>query len=128
MFLATCMAGGVASAMELTVILPGGQTLTVSSEPNHTVRQVKQRIYAISEINPLNQILYYKDKRLEENHTLSSYHIGEGDTIRVKHGVLNAPTSKEKSIFWRIALILLAILGIGIFFMRKKPSREYDGA
>ncbi|MHB9027669.1 MAG: ubiquitin-like domain-containing protein [Candidatus Latescibacterota bacterium] len=117
----------IAGALDLTVILPGDQTLRVSAAPEETVQRVKEKVYAMSEVNPLNQVVYYEGNRLEDDRTLSSYNIGEGDTLRVEHGVLNAPTSKEKSGMVWILLTILVILGVGIFFMRKKPSREYDG-
>jgi hypothetical protein len=99
----------------------------VNAAPEETVQQVKQKVYAMSEISPLNQVVYYKGKRLADDQTLASYSIGEGDTLRVEHGVLNAPTAKEKSGMGWILLTILIILGSGIYFMRKKPSREYDG-
>ncbi len=122
-----CLSGGVAAAMQLTVMLPGGQTLVVNAEPGDTVGQVKQKIYVMTEINPLNQILYHGKKRLDAEAALSSYSISEGDTLRVEHGVLAAPTKKESSGIGWILLVLALIVGAGVFFMRKKPSREYDG-
>jgi len=117
----------IAAAMGLTVVLPGGQKLNVSAAPEETVQQVKVKIYAMSELNPLNQSVYYKGNRLEEDRTLSSYAIGDGDTLRIEHSVLSAPTSKQKSGMGWILLALLVIIGVGVFFMRRKPSREYDG-
>lgn len=122
-----CLFSGAVSAMQITAVLPGGRALAVSAEPEDTVEQVKQKIYVMTEISPLNQLIQYKNKTLDEKKTLSSYGISDGDTVRVEHAVLEAPTRKDRSGMGWVLLAIVVIIGIGVYFMRKKPSREYDG-
>lgn len=118
---------GAASAMDITVILPGGQALAITIEPENTIAQLKDKVYSASEINPLNQIVYKGNRKLDEKQTLASYSIANGDTLVIKHGIINSPTQKEKGNGLWIFLIMVAIVAIGVLFMRKKPNREFDG-
>jgi hypothetical protein len=120
-------AGGAASAMDVIVVMPGGQAMNVTIKPENTIAQLKEKVYSASELNPLNQIMFIGNQKLDEKRTVASYSIANGDTLLVKHGVINAPTQKEKGNGLLIFLIMAAIVGIGVFFMRKKPNREFDG-
>ena len=113
-----------AIAMELTVIMPGGQSVKVTVEPQDTVEQFKKKVYSISELSPLNQVVYKGDQELDRKRTLSSYNIKDGDTLTVKHGVIGAPTRKSDSGTLWVILGFLIIIGSGIFFMRKKPTQD----
>lgn len=115
-----------AIAMELVMIMPGGQVIKVAAEPNDTVEHLKQKVYSISDLNPLNQMVFRGGKELDAKQLLSSYSIKDGDTLIVKHGIVKAPTRKADSGALWVVLGFLAIIGIGIFFMRKKPSRSTD--
>ena len=126
-FVLLVSAGGAAFALDLVVVMPGGQDLSVTVEPENTIAQVKDKVYNASELSPLNQIMFKGKQKLDEKRTLASYSIKNGDTLLIKHGVLSAPTQKEKGNGLLIFLTLAAIVGIGIFFMRRKPNREYDG-
>ena len=114
------------SAMELTVILPGGQAIKVAAEPQETIELVKQNVYTISEISPLNQVVFKGEKELDNKRLLSDYSIKDGDTLIVRHGIIGAPTRKKDSGTLWVVLGFLAIIGTGIFFMRKKPSGDTD--
>lgn len=113
-------------AMELMVIIPGGQMIKVAAEPSDTAEQIKKKVYSISDLNPLNQIVFRGGKELDDKKSLSSYGISDGDTLIVKHGMVKAPTRKTDSGDLLIVLGFLVILGAGFFFMRKKPSRNAD--
>jgi hypothetical protein len=120
-------AGSPASALDITVIMPGGQALQVTLEPDNTIAQLKAKVYSASELSPLNQLVFKGKQQLDEKRTLASYNIANGDTLIIKHGVLNAPTQKEKGAGIWILLTIVIIIGVGVLFMRKKPNREYDG-
>jgi hypothetical protein len=114
------------SAMELTVVMPGGQVIKVAAEPQDTIEQVKQKVYSASELSPLNQVMFKGGKELDNKQLLSAYSIKDGDTLIVRHGIIGAPTRKSDSGTLWIVLGFLAIIGTGIFFMRKKPSGDTD--
>ncbi len=120
-------ASGAASAMDVFIVLPGEQTMSVTIDPENTIGQLKNKVYAASELNPLNQIMYKGKQKLDEKRTLASYNIANGDTLRIEHGVISAPTVKEKGGGIWILLTMVIIVGIAVLFMRKKPNREYDG-
>ena len=117
----------VASALDIVILMPGDNAVAVTIQPDNTVAQLKDKVYVMSELSPLNQILFKGKERMDDKRTLSSYNLANGDTLRIKHGVLSAPTSKEKGNGIWILLAMVIIVGIGIYFMRHKPNREYDG-
>jgi hypothetical protein len=112
------------SAMNLTVQLPGGQTVQVTAEDNTSVEQLKVKVFGVTEITPTNQIIFKGDKRLEDTHTLSSYKIKDGDTLRVEFGVVATKSVKSDSGTLWIIIGFIAIIGTGVFFMRRKPSDD----
>jgi hypothetical protein len=118
------VSGRPAGAMELTVLMPGGQTLKLVAQPDETVDQLKKAIYSISNISPYNQTMYRGDSELSGPKSLASYGIGDGDTLQVRHDIHPVPTSKEHTGTIWIVLGFVLIVGTGVFFMRKKPAKD----
>jgi hypothetical protein len=112
------------SAMNLTVQLPGGQTVQVTAEDNTSVEQLKVKVFGVTEITPTNQIIFKGNKKLEDTHALSSYGIKDGDTLRVEFGVVATKSEKSNSGTLWIIIGFLVIIGTGVFFMRRKPSED----
>ncbi len=73
--------------MNLTLALPGGQAIQVTAEDNTSVEQLKKKVFGVTEISPMNQILFKDDKKLDNARALSSHSIKDGDTLRVEYGV-----------------------------------------
>ncbi len=112
------------SAMNLTLALPGGQAIQVTAEDNTSVEQLKKKVFGVTEISPMNQILFKDDKKLDNARALSSYSIKDGDTLRVEYGVITVKARKgDSGILW-IIIGFVVIIGAGVFFMRKKPSDD----
>jgi hypothetical protein len=112
------------SAMELNVVITTGQSLKISANSEDTVKKVKDKIYTITEISYINQAVFKGNQELKDKNTLASYSIKDGDTLYVQHGVESGPVGKSSSGLLPIIILIVIILAIGIYFMRKKPSAD----
>lgn len=110
--------------MELNVVISTGQSFKIKADSEDTVKKLKDSIYTITEISYLNQVVFKGKQELNDKNTLASYSIKDGDTLYVHHGVESGPIGKSSSGLLPIIIMLLVILAIGIYFMRKKPSAD----
>ena len=106
------------------MVLSTGQSLKINTNPEDTVKKLKVKIFNITEISYLNQAVYKGDQVLNDKRTIASYSIKDGDTLNVRLELQKSHTSKAKSGILPIIIMLVIILAIGIYFMRKKPSAE----
>ncbi len=111
-------------AMNLILQLPGGRTVQVTAEDDTSVEQLKEKVFGVTEMTPTNQIIFKGNKQLEDSHSLSSYKIKDGDTLKVEFGVVATKTKKTDSGTLWIIIGFVAIIGTGVFFMRRKPSDD----
>ncbi|MDP2983233.1 MAG: ubiquitin-like domain-containing protein [Candidatus Latescibacter sp.] len=113
-----------ASAMELNVVISTGQSFKIKADSEDTVKKVKDSIYTITEISYLNQAVFKGKQKLNDKNTLAFYSIKDGDTLYVHHGVESGPIGKSPSGLLPIIIMLVVILAIGIYFIRKKPPAD----
>jgi hypothetical protein len=102
--------------LELLVNMPTGQTVTIQIDPDKTVGDVKEYIYDITDIHPVNQIVFKKNRELDVTQSLASYGIEDKDTLTVKYGNVSTGSVKRNGGFLKIIAILitLAVLALGI--------------
>ena len=115
-------------AVEITIALPTGRILASNFNPEETINDIKEYVYNVSSISPENQRIFKDFEELENNRSLSSYTITDGDTLYVKFGTGGMSRDTKKSGgFFKILIIIVILAGIFIFVKKivlKKPVEE----
>jgi len=124
LFLTLVLFPTFSSAMNLTILLPGGQSIQVTADDGTSIEGLKEKVFRVTEINPTNQIMFMGGKKLEDSQTLSSYRIKDGDSLRVELGVIASKTKKTDSGMLWVFIGFVIIVGTGVFFMRRKPTDD----
>lgn len=68
---------GCASSMKIFIQPLSGNAITLEVEPSDTIYDVKMKIQERDRVTPEQQYLNFDGKQLENNRTLSYYHIQE---------------------------------------------------
>ena len=125
LFLALSALMGIVSsyAMDVLVYLPSTQTVTVPCTPESTVSNVKEFVFNVTEVHPINQRMFKGSEELENTRTLASYKIADRDTLVVKYGTGGAPAQSGKSGgIIKIVLFVVILAGV-ILGIRKMLSK-----
>ena len=117
-FLAT-ITGEKVSAMKITVVTTTGKTLSVDVEPEDTVVDLKDFVFDVTQIHRGTQRMFKDSIQLENEQTLASYNISEGDTIYVKLGT-GTSTQEEKKLGGFAKTLILIIVLFGIVMIARK--------
>ena len=70
------------ACMQIHVKTPDAKTITLDVEASTTIHNVKAIIQNMEGIPRKQQRLIFKDKQLEDSHTLTSYDVVDGATQR----------------------------------------------
>ena len=115
----------VSHGMEITISMPTGQTLTINAEPGQTVLEVKTVVYNITEIHPHNQRMFKGNAELDNEMTLSTYVISEGENLVVRYGKSGGSVKKRstgKIVLLFIGFTVLAAVVYGIKKILADPT------
>ena len=106
-------------AMKITVVTTTGKTLSVDAEPEDTIEELKDFVFDVTQIHRGTQRMYKDSIQLENEQTLASYNISEGDTIYVKLGA-GTSAQEEKKLGGFVKTLILIIVLFGIVMIARK--------
>ena len=115
----TAATGEKVFAMKITVVTTTGKTLSVDSKPEDTIEELKDFVFDVTQIHRGTQRMYKDSIQLENEKTLASYNISEGDTIYVKLGA-GTSTPEEKKLGGFVKTLILIIVLFGIVMIARK--------
>ncbi len=67
--------------MKILVKTLGGDIIRLDVEPTTTIEEIKKKIQELKNIQVEEQIITFKNKRLENNRTVSYYNIQDKNTL-----------------------------------------------
>ncbi|KAL9958895.1 hypothetical protein ACROYT_G035968 [Oculina patagonica] len=97
--------------IKINVKIPAGKLITFDVQANEPVKNVKSRIYEKEGISVVQQQLIFAGKELEDDRTLSDYHITSNCTISV---LMHRQASKEKCV--RVMCVNIQMKAIEQYF------------
>jgi len=125
MAIMTVLSAGNSYAMRITVVTTTGKALSMEAEPEDTIADVKDFVFQVTQIHVGTQRMYLGDVALENERTLASYNISDGDTIQVKMGAGVSGKDEGLSGFVK-ALIWIAVLAAVVLLVKKLLTPRYD--
>lgn len=69
--------------ISVCISLPGKRMLSIDSKPRETVQTLKNRIEDVANIPAANQVLFFDDYMLRDNHSLGDYYIHENSIVHL---------------------------------------------
>ena len=109
---------GMTYGMELYVVMPTGQTVTLQAEPEDTIDDIKEFVFNVTEIHRMNQVMYYGDTMVLGKNTLEFYKVGDKDSLVVRFGSLPSRFGEKVSLIFKV-FIALVVVSTVVFGARK---------
>jgi len=109
----------IAQSGEITVITSTGKDFKVNVTPQQTIAELKNFVFNVTQIHVETQIMSKGDKILNNNKTIESCGIKDGDTLFVKISV--GVSIKDKGAAGRNArTVVIVFLILGALYIAKK--------